>query len=163
MNVLVGAFWVCLHRLSDDVSSRYRPNRLCWPFKLNGPITEKAAISKYNIMHFSCIVSLCYNKLCTDVRQYIALLFYIILLSEQQWVTGNVNKKSTVYCLMNVCSCFVMVLKLYIFSVVTHSRRRCGVVMEWQVATLPMSHYIVGKITTRSVPQSYACYLRTSQ
>ena len=35
--------------------------------------------------------------------------------------------------------------------------------MVWRVATLPMSHYIVQEITTRSVPQSYAGYLRPSQ
>jgi len=63
-------------------------------------------------MHFSCIVSLCYKNLCTDVSQYIALLFYIILLSEQQCVAGNIFKNGTVYCLMNICSCFVLVLKL---------------------------------------------------
>jgi len=33
-----GAFWVCLHRPSDDDSSRSRPNHLCWPFRLHGPI-----------------------------------------------------------------------------------------------------------------------------
>ena len=35
-----GAFWVCLHRLSDDGSSRSRPNRLFRPFRLYGLITE---------------------------------------------------------------------------------------------------------------------------
>jgi hypothetical protein len=35
--------------------------------------------------------------------------------------------------------------------------------MVWRVATLPMSCYIVRKITTRSVPLSYAGYLRTPQ
>jgi len=88
------------------------------------PITEKTTISNLNIMHFSRIVSLCYKNLCTHVRQYTALLFYVILLSEQQCVAGNIITNSTVYCLMNVCSCSVMVLKLYIFSAVTHSRRR---------------------------------------
>jgi len=112
-------------------------------------------------MHFSCIVSLCYKNLCTNVSQYIALLFYIILLSKQQCVAGNIIRNGTVYCLMNICSCFVMVLKLYIFSAVTQCWR--GVVMVWRVATLPMSHYIVREITTRSLPQSYAGYLRPSQ
>ena len=93
------------------------------------------------------------------VRQYIALLFCCIILSEQQCVTGN----STVYCLMSVCSCFVMVLKFYIFSTVTHCRRRRGVLMVWRVAILPMSCYIVRKITTKGVSQSYAGYLTTSQ
>jgi hypothetical protein len=37
------------------------------------------------------------------------------------------------------------------------------VVMVWRVATLPMPCYIVRKITTVSVPKSYAGYLRTLQ
>ena len=64
-------------------------------------------------------MSLYYKILCTEVSQYIALLFYIMLLSEQQCVAGNIITNGTVYCLMNICSCFVMVLKLNIFSVVT--------------------------------------------
>jgi len=152
---------VCIHRPTDDGCSRSRPNRLCWPFRLLGPITEKTTISNLNINHFSCIVSICYKNLCTDVYQYIVLLFYTILLSKQQCVAGNIITNGTVYCLINICSCFVMVLKLYIFSAVTHCR--WGVVMVWRVATLPMSHYIVGEITTRSVPQIYAGYLRPSQ
>ena len=58
--------WVCLHRPSDDGSSRSRPNHLCWSFRLQGPITEETTIYNLNIMHFSCIVSLCYKK--TDVH-----------------------------------------------------------------------------------------------
>jgi len=153
MNVLVGAFWVCLHRPSDGGCSRSRLNRLCWPFTLHGPITKKTTISNLNIMHFSFIVSLCHKTLCTHVRQYTALLFYIMLLSEQQCVAGNIITNSKVYCLMNVCSCFVIILKLYIFSGVTHSMR-WGVVVVWRVATLPMSCYIVADIITRSGPQS---------
>jgi len=107
-----------------DGSNRSRPNRLCCPFTLHGPITENITISNLNIMHFSCIVSLCHKNLCTHVRQYTALLFYIVLLSEQQRVAENIITNSTVYCLRNVCSCFVMVLKLYIFSTVVHSRTR---------------------------------------
>jgi len=113
---------VCLHRPTYDGCSRSRPNRLCSPFRLLGRITERTTISNFNIMHFSCIVSLCYKNLCTDVSQYIALLFYIILLSEQQYVAVNIITNGTVYCLINVCSCFVMVLKFYIFSAVTHGR-----------------------------------------
>ena len=64
---------------------------------------------------------------------------------------------------MNVCGCVVMVLKLYIFSAVTHSSTRRGVVMARRVATLPMSCFIVREITTMSVPQIYAGYLGTSQ
>jgi len=153
---VAGAFWFCLHRPSDDGCSRSRPNRLCSPFKLHGPITEKTTISNLNIMHFSCIVSHCYKNLCTHGKQNTAELFYIILLSEQQCVRGNIITNISVYCLMNVCSCFVMVLKICIFSACTHSRRRWGVVMEWRVATLPMSCYIVREITTRSVLESHA-------
>ena len=112
-----GAFLFCIHRPSDDECSRSRPNHLCSPFRLHGPITEKTTISNLNIMHFSCIVSLCYKNLCTHVRQYTAELSYIILLSEQQCVGGNIIKNSSVYCLMNICSCFVMVLKIYILLV----------------------------------------------
>ena len=57
-----GAFWVCLHRPSDDRCSRSRPNSLCLPFRLHGPITEKATVFNLNITHFSCIVSLSYKK-----------------------------------------------------------------------------------------------------
>jgi len=38
-------------------------------------------------------------------------------------------KYSTVYCLINICSCFVMVLKFCIFSAVMHSSSWKGVVM----------------------------------
>jgi hypothetical protein len=93
----------------------------------------------------------------------IALLFYIILWSQQKYVAGNIMKNSTVYCLMCVCSCFVMISKFYIFSAVMHSKRRRDVVTAWRVATLPMSCNIVRISTTRSVHQSYAGYLRTSQ
>ena len=152
-----------------DGNNRSRPNRLFWSFRLHGPIAEKTTISNLNVIHLPCNESLCYKnptywsmqwvpllqKSYIQVRQYIALLFYIIPLSEQQCVAGNIITNSTVYCLMSVCSCFVMVLKIYIFSAVTHSRRRSGVVMVWRVATLPMSCYIVRKITTKGVPQSY--------
>ena len=39
-----GAFWFCVHRPSDDGSSRFRPYCLCWPFRLHSPITEKTTI-----------------------------------------------------------------------------------------------------------------------
>jgi hypothetical protein len=152
-----------LRNSSDGGSSRSRPHCLCWPFTLHGTITHKTKSLIINIIHFSCIVSLCYKNPCTHVRQYIALLFYIILRSEQKCVTGNVNKKCLVYCLMSVCICLVMVWKFCICSAVMCSGRRRGVVMVWQVATLPMPCYLVRKITTRSVLQSYVGYLRTSQ
>jgi len=154
MNVLVGAFWVCLNRPSDDGCNRSRPKTSAQTITLHSSITEKTTISNLNVMHFSFIVSRFHKNLCTHVRQYTALLFYIILLSDQQCVAGNIITNSTVYCLMNLCSCFVMVLKLYIFSAVTHSRMWRGVVMVWRVATLPMSCYIVPDVTTMIVPQS---------
>jgi len=131
----------------------HRADLGCWATRENFLIYVKS------VTH----VSSCVQKLCTYFRQYTALLFYIILLSEQQCAAGNIITNSTVYCLMNVCSCFVMVLKLYIFSAVTHSTWRWGVVMVWRMATLPMSCYRVSKITTRSVPQSCTGYLSTSQ
>jgi len=63
-----GAFRVCLHRPSDDCSSRSRPNRLCWPFGLHGPITKKTAISNFHMIHSSCIMSLCYKKLMSTCQ-----------------------------------------------------------------------------------------------
>jgi hypothetical protein len=98
----------------------------------------------------------------TYVRQYIALLFYIIIWCDQKCVAGNVIKNCSIYCVMSVCSCVVMVWKVCIFSAVMCSRM-IGVVLVWRVATLPISCYIVRKITTRSVPQSYAGYLTTLQ
>jgi len=44
-----------------DGCSRSRPIHLCLPFRLHGPITEKTTISKFNVIHFSYIVSLCYK------------------------------------------------------------------------------------------------------
>ena len=77
------------------------------------------------------------KNVCTHARQYIALLFYIILLSEQKCVAGNVMKNSKVYCLISVCSCFVIILKFYIFRCRYDERR---------VAALPTSCYLVRKI-----------------
>ena len=163
MNVL----WVCLHRPSDDGSSRSRPNCLCRPLRLHVPITEKTTVSNLNIMHFSCIVSLCYKNLHTHTHTHTCQAIHsaVILHYTFVWaaVAGNIITNSTVYFLMNVCGCFVMVFKLYVFSAVTHTRRRWGMVMAWRLATLPMSCYIVRKITTRSVPKSCTCYLSSSQ
>jgi len=61
------------------------------------------------------------HKTYVHVRQYIALLFYIILWSEQKCVAGNIITSSTMYCLMSVCSCFVIIVMFYIFTTVTHS------------------------------------------
>jgi len=95
-------------------SSSSRPHCLCWPFRLHGPITQKPTISNLNSIHFACIVSLCYIKLCTHVRQYIALLFYITLWSEQKCIAGNIMKNRTVYLLVCVLNWIVMILKFYI-------------------------------------------------
>ena len=103
-------------------------------------------------------MSVCYKRLCPHVRQHIALLFFIILWPEQKRVAGNIKKNSTVYCLIIVGSCFVLILKFYIFSMVTHSSRTV-----WRMATLPMSCYIVRKSTTKRVPLCYTCYPRASQ
>lgn len=37
--------------------SRSRPNHLCPPISLQGPITQKTTISNLNVCHFSCIIS----------------------------------------------------------------------------------------------------------
>ena len=108
-----------------------------------------------------CVTLLQKAMYSTHIRQIIVLLFYIILWFEQ--VAGNIMENGMVYCQINVRSCFVMVLKFYIFGTFTQSGRRRGVLKVRRVATLPMSCCIVQKITTRSVPQSYAGYLRTSQ
>ena len=42
------------------------------------------------------------------IQQYIALLFYIILWYEQKCVAGSIMKNNNVYCLIGVCSCFVI-------------------------------------------------------
>ena len=88
-----GAFLVFLHRPSDDGSSRSRPNRLFWPFTLHGPITEKTTISNLNVIHFSCIVSLCYKKrmytcqvICSP-----ALLHYALIWTEMYRRKYNEN------------------------------------------------------------------------
>ena len=147
-----GAFWFCLHRPWDDGSSRSRPNRVCWPFRLHGPINEKAAISNLHMIHFPCIVSLCYKNSCAHIRQYTALLFYIMLWYEQKWVTGNIIKNSKVY----VCS-IVIILKAYTFSFVPPRTER-----EWNCdmagAALTISRYIVLETTTNSMSQSHASY-----
>jgi VanZ family protein len=71
----------------------------------------------------------------THIRQYIALLFYIILLSDHQCVAGNIITNSTVYCVMNVWSCFVMVLKLYVLVPLRIAVR--GEVWLWHGGWLP--------------------------
>jgi hypothetical protein len=99
---------------SDNGSSRSRPNHVFWPIRLHGSITEKTTISNLNIVHFSFNLPIFYKNLCTQFRQYIALPCYIILWSQQKSITGNVIKNSKVYCLISVCSCFVIILKTYL-------------------------------------------------
>jgi hypothetical protein len=55
------------------------------------------------------------KNLCTHVRQYIVLLFYIILRYEQKCIAENIMKNTEAYCLISVCSCFVIISKVYIF------------------------------------------------
>jgi hypothetical protein len=53
------------------------------------------------------------EHLCTNVRQYIALLFYIVLYYEQKCVEGNIVKNSKLYCVISVRSCFVIIVMTY--------------------------------------------------
>jgi len=46
------------------------------------------------------------KNLCACVRQYIGLLFYIILWSEQKCVARNMVKNSKVFCIISLCSRF---------------------------------------------------------
>jgi hypothetical protein len=55
------------------------------------------------------------QKTYVHVRQYLVVLLYIILWSEQKCVAGNIMKNNKVYCLIRVCSCFVIILKFSIF------------------------------------------------
>jgi len=76
-----GAFLVCLHRPSDDGRSWSRPNCLFWPFRLHDPIIVKTNISNHNVIHFSCIVSLCYKKLmytCQVIHSPVILHYTLI-------------------------------------------------------------------------------------
>ena len=109
------------------------------------------------IFHASChfVTKLMYT--CQAIHSAV-ILHYTLVWAEM--CSRNIITNSTVYCLMSVCSCFVMVLKFYIFRTVMHSRR--GVVMVWQVATLPM-RYIVRRNTTRSDPLSHTDYLKRTQ
>ena len=98
------AFCVCLQRPTDDGRSRSRPSRLCWTFRLHGSITEKTTISNLNIIHFSCIMSLCYRKLfymsqaiCSHAMEH-----YTEGWAEMCQIEYNVN---VVYCIISVCSC----------------------------------------------------------
>jgi hypothetical protein len=74
-------------------------------------------------------------------------------------------RSSKVYCLISLCSWFVIIFKFDIFSAVMNSARGRGwrrVVMVWQEVAVPM-FYIVRQITTRNMPHSHAGYVRTSQ
>ena len=74
--------------------------------------TEMTTILILYIFHALC--HFVTQNLCSHVRQYIVLLFYIIRWSEHKCVAGNIIKNSMVYCLVSVCSCFVMNLKFNI-------------------------------------------------
>jgi len=56
----------------------------------------------------------------------------MILWSEQKCVAGNIMKNSKVYFLISVCSCFVIILKFFIFRYRYGKRReRRGEIMVW--------------------------------
>ena len=82
-------------------------------FRLHGPITEKTAISNLNTFFMHC--HFVTKNLCTLIRQYTAVLLYVILLYVQKCVTGNIMKNSKAYCLISACSCYVIISKAYIF------------------------------------------------
>jgi len=60
-----------------------------------------------------CVILL--QKTYVHVRHNVALLLCFILWSEQKCVAGYVMKNSNVYCLISVCSSFVIISKFYIF------------------------------------------------
>jgi hypothetical protein len=69
------------------------------------------------------------QKTYVYVRQYQAVLLYIILWSEQKCVIGNIMKNNKVYCLINSCSCFVIIQKFHIFLYGMYrgdGEERCG-------------------------------------
>jgi hypothetical protein len=86
-----GAFWVFLHGPLDDWSSRSRPNCLCRPFRLQVPYLRRPQFRILILYIFHALCHFVTNNVCTRARQYTALLFYIILWSEQKCVTGNVG------------------------------------------------------------------------
>ena len=109
-----GSFCVCLHRPSDEVSSRSRPNHLCWPLRLHGPITEKTTIFNLNIIQFSCIVSLCYKNLLytCQAKHSPVILHSTLVWAEMCGRKYNVKFWRFIYCFMveerereRVCVC----------------------------------------------------------
>jgi len=72
-----------------DGSSRSRPNRLCRPFTLHGPITEKTTILNLNIIHFSRIVSLCYKKLNIHMSVNTQCCYFTLCFG----LSGNVSQE----------------------------------------------------------------------
>jgi hypothetical protein len=57
-----GAFWVCLHRQSEDGGNISWPKPRYPPVRLQSPITRKTVILNLNILHLPCIVSLLQNN-----------------------------------------------------------------------------------------------------
>jgi hypothetical protein len=55
------------------------------------------------------------QELCTCVRQHVAMPLYVMFRPEQKCVRGNIIKNNKLYCLISVCSCFIIILKFYIF------------------------------------------------
>ena len=96
MVMVRGAFWVSLHRLSDDGSSRSRLNRLFRPFRLYGLIIERTTISNFNIIYFHA-------------------LYHFVKRKTHIYIAGNIMKNSKVHCLISECNCLVIILKVHIF------------------------------------------------
>ena len=60
-------------------------------------------------------MSLCYKKVCFRLAIHSPAIS-ILLLYEQKCITRNIMENSRVYCLINVCSYFVIILKDYFFN-----------------------------------------------
>jgi hypothetical protein len=61
-------------------------------------------------------VTLLKKKLISTCQAVHSAAFYVIFWSEQKCVAGNVmQNRVTVYCVMSVCSCLVIILMFYIF------------------------------------------------
>jgi hypothetical protein len=104
-------------------------------------------------MFFMHCVTLLQKNLRTTLRQYVAVLLYIMLWSEQICVRGIVMKSNKVCCLISLCSCFVIKLKFVFPSTFTNGGCGKGEVL-WYGRTgrfFTDVRYIVGKTTTSSV------------
>jgi len=73
-----GAFWFCLHRPSVDGSRRSGQIVCADQIRLHSPINEKTSVSNLNIIHFSCIVSLCYMYTCEAIHSPVILHYTVV-------------------------------------------------------------------------------------